>query len=201
MWLMGGLAKGYFLYAWLTSHNNTFHNDKCYAISVAKRIQCHYGFCQSSVEKNTQHTLTKPQWPFNQTTMALNKILDSRYSPHSGLGSYITCTHIPLSRGLASGVNKPEEATSQLWDWPHTPAESFLQDEIFPGAITSLKSRSFSWERVVVSPTRFPGDKYSVCTEFVRMGRGPHWIIPCWTEICLWSHSNWLKQGFKTVWV
>lgn len=130
----------------------------------------------------------------SQTTMALNQILDLRYSPDSGLGSYTTCTHIPLSRGPASAVSKAEEATSQLWDWPHTPAESFLQDETSLGAIISLKSRSFPWGRVVVSTKRFPEDKYSICTEFVPMGREPHWITPGWTEIRLWSHSNWLQQ-------
>lgn len=140
------------------------------------------------------HSTLNIQIYLNQTTTALNQILDSRYSPDLGLGSYTTCTDIPLSRGPASAVNKAEEATSQLWDWPHTPAESFLQDKTFLGAITSLKSRSFPRETVVVSPLRSLGNKYSICTEFVPMGRGPHWIIPCWTGISLWSHSNWLQQ-------
>lgn len=129
-------------------------------MSVAKRIQCYYGFLQSSVGKYSTY-----KYNLNQTAMTLNQIMDSRYSPHSGLGSYATCTHIPLSRRLASVVNKPEEATTQLWDWPHTLAEPILQDETSLSAITSLKSRSFPWERVVVSPTRFPGDKYSFCTD------------------------------------
>lgn len=61
----------------------------------------------------------------NQTTMALNQILNSRYSPGSGLGPYTTCTHIPLARRLELAVNGPKGAASQLRDWPYTPTNTF----------------------------------------------------------------------------
>lgn len=73
---------------------------------------------------------------------------------------------------------------------------SALQDETFLSAIASFKSKSFPWERVAVSPTMLPGNKYSVCTEFVPAERRSHWIIPCWRV----TDSN-SEQGFKRAWL
>lgn len=71
------------------------------------------------------------QTHLNQTTMSMNQIPNSTYSPDSGLGSYHLHTH-SFSRVLVSAVNESEEAASHpsLATHPHQ-ILSALQDETF----------------------------------------------------------------------